>query len=314
MAELSRKDVPTFNLLSLGERGVGKTVFLVGSYAEFSSPMTQDASSTRWLECQDSRHQENLESILNYIATTGKYPPPTMKIAQFDFSLKHRDRKGTRTVCHFRWWDIPGEYCDFQQPEFQQMVLDSHSCCIFIDACRLLGDSNYLRAMESLVNQAIAIANLVDFDTLPYGFALILTKCDRLDTGPIGRLQIEEKLHILVASLEVASAKYRRFYTSITIVDSGSRFSLQPTGAAEVFQWLASELEKSHKSGSDLTLAAAIDAAPISEKTTSKSNFFWIWPIAVLGLLGIGIAIWFALISPLYKTPTPSITPRERQQ
>jgi hypothetical protein len=312
MPNSSHKDIPTFNLLSLGERGVGKTVFLAGSYAEFSSQISQDIS---WLlECQDSRDRENLESILNYITKTGEYPPPTMKIAAFDFSLKHRDRKGTRTVCHFRWWDIPGEYCDFQQPEFQEMVLNSHSCCIFIDAYRLLGDSNYLNGIESLINQVMAIANLVDFDTFPYSFALILTKCDRLEPGLISRLQIEEKLYILIASLEAASAKYRRFYASIPILESGDRFFLQATGAAEAFLWLASELEKTHKSHPNQTLASALNPPPAAEPTARSSNSVWLWLVAVCGLFGIVIAVWFAFISPNYKTPTPQITPSERQQ
>jgi hypothetical protein len=160
----------------------------------------------------------------------------------------------------------------------------------------------------------MAIANLVDFDTLPYGFALILTKCDRLDPGLIGRLQIEEKLYILIASLEAASAKYQRFYTSIPIINSGDRFSLQPTGVAEAFLWLASELEKSHKSHPSLTLAAALNPIPESEPTTKNSNFLWLWLVAVFALLGVAIAIWFAFISPYYKTPTPQIPTNEQQQ
>ena len=36
---------PTFNLLSLGERGVGKTVFLVGSYAELNSVSAPDLTT-----------------------------------------------------------------------------------------------------------------------------------------------------------------------------------------------------------------------------------------------------------------------------
>jgi hypothetical protein len=314
MPELFRQDTPTFNLLSLGERGVGKTVFLIGSYAEFSSQISQEASPAWWLECQESEDRKNLESILNYIEREGEYPPPTMKIAEFDFSIKCRDRWGTRTVCHFRWWDIPGEYCNFQQPEFQQMVLESHSCCIFIDAYRVIDDPNYLSRIDSLINQVMAIADLVDFEIFPYGFALILTKCDRLDSGLIGRLQVEEKLHILITSLEAVSARYRRFYTAIPVINSGGRFSLQPTGAAEAFIWLASELEKNHKSHTNLTLGAALNSTTASATTTKTSKFLWFFLLAIFCLLGWSIAFWFAFIYPNYKTTVPQIPTREQQQ
>jgi len=66
---------------------VGKTVFLAGSYAELHSP-TQTDGAQLWFDCQDSQAQENIEDILNYIGETGEYPPPTMKVTNFNLSLK----------------------------------------------------------------------------------------------------------------------------------------------------------------------------------------------------------------------------------
>ena len=51
------------------------------------------------------------------------------------------------------------------------MVLDSHSCCLFINAFQLLNDTNYINTLENLINQVIAIVNLVDVERVPYRFA-----------------------------------------------------------------------------------------------------------------------------------------------
>ena len=163
MAQPSSNHSRVFNLLSLGQRGVGKTVFLAGSYSELSA--SREANSLgSWIECESQQDREALDRIINYVSRTGEYPPATMKISSFNFLLNHSDRRGEREICKFRWWDIPGEYCNFQQPEFQKMVLDSHSCCLFINAYQLLNNSNYIHTLEDLINQLIAIVNLVDLD------------------------------------------------------------------------------------------------------------------------------------------------------
>ncbi|NJQ98937.1 MAG: hypothetical protein HC784_18135 [Hydrococcus sp. CSU_1_8] len=131
MNGLSETDLPVFNLLSIGQRGVGKTVFLAGSYVELQGSRTKNSDRALWLECQDSQGKENLEAVLDYIARTGDYPPPTMKITDFNFSLNAHSRQGEKKLCAFRWWDVPGESCNFRDPDFQKMVLNSHSCCVF---------------------------------------------------------------------------------------------------------------------------------------------------------------------------------------
>ena len=271
MAQPSSNDSRVFNLLSLGQRGVGKTVFLAGSYSELSA--SREANSLgSWIECESQQDREALDRIINYVARTGEYPPATMKISSFNFLLNHRDRRGEREVCKFRWWDIPGEYCNFQQPEFQKMVLDSHSCCLFINAYQLLNDSNYINTLEDLINQIIAIVNLVDLDRVPYRFALVLTQCDRLDEGPIKRLQIEERLHLLTGSLDATDASYERFYGSVIIEPNQENFKLMSSGTSQAFIWLASELTKDPKADSDITLADTLESEEIS--LDSNDSFF----------------------------------------
>ena len=55
----------TFNLLSIGQRGVGKTVFLVGSYAELQANHLTSHPQKLWFDCQTNQVQENLEKIMS---------------------------------------------------------------------------------------------------------------------------------------------------------------------------------------------------------------------------------------------------------
>ena len=151
----------TFSLLSIGQRGVGKTVFLAGSYTELSPDSQTNTPQKLWFDCQDTEVQANLENIKNHVARTNLYPPPTIKITNFNFSLKRQIRSSVETVCNFRWWDIPGESCNIHNPDFQEMILTSSGCCVFINANALINDQNYPHLLEDIYNQVAAIASVV---------------------------------------------------------------------------------------------------------------------------------------------------------
>lgn len=76
MSLLFGDDPKTLNLLSIGERGVGKTVFLVGSYTESNHRYEGDQPQKRWFDCDDHDAHKNIQGVLNYIAQTGHYPLP----------------------------------------------------------------------------------------------------------------------------------------------------------------------------------------------------------------------------------------------
>jgi hypothetical protein len=91
-----------------------------------------------------SSYQEKIENILKLVVQTGQYPPPTMKVTNFNFNLKRRGLWGTQTLCHFNWWDIPGEICKMHNQDFGSMVSTSHGSCVFIDARALVYNPAYL--------------------------------------------------------------------------------------------------------------------------------------------------------------------------
>ncbi len=245
---LSGTATKTFSLLSIGQRGVGKTVFLAGSYAELH-PNGQNQTQQLWFDCQETQMQKNIESILRYVVQTAQYPPATIKVTNFSFSLKRQNRWGTQTLCHFRWWDIPGELCKMQNQDFRNTVTTSHGCCVFIDAYALVHSHAYLKALEDITDQVMAIASLVSLNGLEYAFALILTKCDLLQGDPLSRQQIKLGLQPLTNCLDAVKANYQTFYTHIPIVHTESTSTLKPQGAAAPLLWLVWELSKAHNLG-----------------------------------------------------------------
>jgi tetratricopeptide (TPR) repeat protein len=303
MNGLSQTDLPVFNLLSIGQRGVGKTVFLAGSYVELQKSRTKKSDRSFWLECQDSQGKENLEAVLDYIARTGEYPPPTMKITDFSFSLNAHSRQGDKKLCSFRWWDVPGESCNFRDPDFQKMVLNSHSCCVFINGYALVNNPEYINKFENAFRQVIAIASLVKEHGLDYGFALIFTQCDLLEPGPVSQLQIEENLQPLLARLDAVSAKYQRFYSAIPIIAHQQTFQLSATGGAAALVWLLGELNRTEPFQERRTLESGLkQSVPVTANhqrasTAVDPNRRRYLPLLVassLGVLGMSLALFFA--------------------
>lgn len=239
---LTKNGTKTFNLLSIGQRGVGKTVFLGGSYAELHNDSLK--YQELWFDSQDRQMQENILKLLSYIARTGEYPPPTMKVTNFSFSLKRSSQRGIKTLCHFRWSDIPGEICNPQNLEFQNMVSNSHGCCVFIDAYALVHNQAYLQVIGDILKQVLTIANLVSLNNLKYPFALILTKCDLLKTFAASQQQIEQRLQPFTNSLDAVKANYQKFYSFIPILRTERSSILKAKNAAVPLLWVVGELCK----------------------------------------------------------------------
>ncbi|PZD72383.1 Beta-barrel assembly-enhancing protease [Acaryochloris thomasi RCC1774] len=262
---MAKNTPPTFNLLSIGHRGVGKTVFLAGSYAELQSGR-QVESKDIWFEGANDQAQTTLEKLLGYMAQTGQYPPATMKVTDFTFTAKAHEGRKAKTLCEFRWADIPGEICHLDNPNFESMLLKSHGCCVFIDAGALVQDPQYLAQLEDTVKQVETISSLAAQSGLQYIFALILTKCDLLDAGPAKLIKIEQKLRSLTTRLDEANTIYRRFYSSISIIPAGGTSVVKAEGASVPILWLVSELSKVYQAQTPKNLGSGF------EKTLSNAQ------------------------------------------
>lgn len=286
----------TFNLLSIGQRGVGKTVFLAGSYAELQPDRLSSHPQPFWFECQDREVQDNLDKIIRHIHQTGLYPPATIKITSFNFDLKRQGWWGVNTLCHFRWWDVPGEACTIRNPDFQNLVLNSHGCCVFISAQALVHHQDYAESIADIFDQVVAIASLAAQHQLNYSFALILTKCDLLESGAVAQLQIEQNLQPLITRLDAVQATYQRFYSAIPIVSMEGAANLRARGAAAPLLWLLSELNKHYPfhQQSDLANGFSHNLAVGQLFPPSLRKSILLLSLASVGVLGAIVAILFA--------------------
>jgi len=301
----------TLNLLSIGQRGVGKTVFLAGSYIELHSDFSAERPQDLWFESYNSQEQEKVEQVLNYITQTGQYPPPTMKIANFIFRLKRHGWWKTKTICDFSWWDLPGESCDFNNSKYQQLVLSSHGCCAFINAAALVNNPAYLPQLTQTIDQVTAIASLVNQHNVKYAIALIFTKCDLLAPEPLSQLQIEEKIQPLLARLDAVKANYQKFYSAIPLVTFAGVPQLKPTGAATPMLWLVSELKRLHKTQPRQDLGSGLKPQLLSpvrqtfifkQLLGNKDLSLILSGIVVFGVLGIAAATFWG-VKPLAIAP-----------
>ncbi|MGF1479475.1 MAG: tetratricopeptide repeat protein [Cyanophyceae cyanobacterium] len=296
--------IKTFSLLSIGHRGVGKTVFLAGSYAELYANQTE---RSLWFDCLDNEAQDNLEALFRYIARSGQYPPVTIKVTDFNFRLKQRNSQGIQTLCHFRWWDIPGEICSVHNADFTRIVSTSNGCCVFIDAHALVHQPEYQQSLTEIFRAVVAIADLVNLNGLKYAFAIILTKCDLLEFDPLTQQQLEVGLQPLLQRLDDVNANYQKFHSAIPIAHKTGKHYLNATGAAEPLLWLVQELNKIYHFGIDRRILSRVtqlrpqkanqpDVAPglaqslrsvSSESVTQRRRFYLTGALVAVGAIAL---------------------------
>jgi G3E family GTPase len=182
-------------------------------------------------------------------------------------------------------------------------VLTSHACCVFINAQALVHDREYAQSLEDIFNQVVAIASMVQQHQLNYAFAIVLTKCDLLESGSITQLQIEQNLQPLLIRLDAIKANYRRFYSAIPIVSISGMSTLNARGSADPLLWLLSELNQHYHFQSQQNLATNLSQNSFTRQIfpTHLRRSVMLLMIASLSILGIAIAI---LVSSGLFTPT----------
>ena len=320
MQRFSQLSPKTFNLLSIGQRGVGKTVFLAGGYAQLqmnasnvavksalvsgSAVQDSDQFSSFWFECQDETMQANLTKILHYVEQTGLYPPATIKVTDFNFRLKQRTPRTSETVCQFRWWDIPGEVCSLRHDEFQQLVLTSHACCVFINAHALIHDPSYIPTLQDSLNQVVAIASLAQQHRLRYAIALILTQCDLLEPGET--TQLEAKLQPIIGRLSDLKVNHRLFYSAIPIETTNGHAKLDAKGAADSLLWLLTELNKHYRFQPERNLTTHLSENRVKQRRFPPrlERLIVVLTITGISLLGIGIFLGLGAKFKPHTAPT----------
>lgn len=239
---LSRQPPPTYNILSIGFRGAGKTVFLAGSYISLNFNRKKARLHQEWLDCQDTESRQKMEQLLTYITQTRQYPPPTLKVTDFNFSVKTRTLCGVRTRCYLHWWDIPGELCQPDNADLQLLLFSSHACCLLIDAPAFVQDRSYQQKIKTVMAQLTQFLPQSQANRPNFPLAVILTKYDLLQSER-SRGRLKQQLQPFVQELRSQQINSHGFTSAIPIISFGASVTLHPQGTSAPFRWLISELQ-----------------------------------------------------------------------
>lgn len=296
------KKVNEFRILSLGNRGVGKTVFLVGAYVHLLNNLEQITIETHDLPNQ------NIQKVFKYIKETGKYPPATATVSNFNFNLIKTSKRQNKLLYNFSFIDIPGELAESTSEDtqstlrLQELIINSHACCAFFDAYALVKNEDYLWKVSSIINQLSTIASIAASNEFAYPIAIVFTKCDLLGR-PLNILTVEQRAEQIIEQLNAVRATYKKFYSAVQIIkhDSEVKISSSETGQSSggaAILWLLQVLSEAH-SESNLNLKSHLDALTspsLIEYITPSINWKKIRRIsfaASSALALLAVPIWF---------------------
>jgi GTPase SAR1 family protein len=286
-----------YNLLSIGQRGAGKTVFLAGSFAAMQQKARDESFPAFLLECEDSETQENISNILTYIRKTGQYPPATLRLSNFDFSLQQQYQGKSETLCQFYWWDTPGESCHLYNPAFVSMVSQADGGCFFIDTPQLIGGAETAEARDKLLQQLQALAAVIAHNQLNFPLAIVLTKCDLFATDTASWQALKQHFHSLKLYLDSLALNYQIFYSGVTILQTGGISILQSNYARNPLLWLLSEI----RTANPPTLAEVQESEPVKQQHPPRQK----WLVYCALLLAVGAIAVLAFRATLNKEPVP---------
>lgn len=245
--KLAKNDTPkNYNILSIGQRGVGKTVFFVGNYVSQKDRLSSSLGDI-WFDCDDQDTQSTIEKVRQYVAKTREYPPATMRITNFDFCVKQKKDWGEQTLHQVCWWDPPGESCQIYNPAFLTMATNCDACCLFLDANDLV---QHVNDVEAIAQRLAPIRNLIEIfhhNGLKSPLALILTKCDLLDDSIAKWQTLKQILHPLIGRLSELKITYQPFYSRVTLVEEQQTPTLRGSHQEKPLLWLLNQLQKDEK-------------------------------------------------------------------
>jgi hypothetical protein len=276
-----------YTVLNIGQRGAGKTVFLAGCYQAFknqSNPRNQQPITWQF-ERQES--EEDIEKILNYVSKTGQYPPATLKISNFDFTLEKNSGNQREKIGTIRWWDVPGESCQIYNLAFVNMALHSNACLLFLEATSLLNDphkhDNSLNIFQTLIE-------IINHNKTKFNLGIIITKCDLVISDPKCWQSLQLKVQELTQNLRDKKVNHRFFYSTV-LIDS-QQGTLEANQALESMSWLFSQLDQ-QVNLSEVTNTISVQSTPTLAKKSIKNLVTALVSLAVISTLGLaGIIAW----------------------
>jgi hypothetical protein len=206
--------------LALGERGVGKTTFLLSVWCQLLS------SSERSKSCPLDAFgitRDKLERALNYVRQTGCYPTATMRFDQLIFDVKTSHWwGGEKMIAQIEWVDSPGERCHQRDSDFLCEVFTSNAFFIFIKIKDAIEALKTRQSLEKVFAPALKLASALR-DSPPKPIVVIFTGIDRLQT-------MEELLAI--KKIETTLTEYvNRINNKLPLIIFSSQTKIIPTAS-----------------------------------------------------------------------------------
>jgi hypothetical protein len=235
----------TFTFQLIGQRGVGKTVFLATMSSQY------DALTEYGLCSADVQTENQIQQILTFMRNNGSYPPATNRSIPFTFDLYSKGSSANRKpLCTFRWEDIPGEICQLWDEGFNRSTADSSGCLIFVDANALMTKPDYTENLDQLNDLLLPLVNIVALNGIAYPVAIVLTKCDMVGTLTTQLTEIlQERLQPIIRGLKRFNIAHKVFYSSLSLSRPGNAgpYTLTVGNTESPLLWLIEEIQRVRK-------------------------------------------------------------------
>jgi GTPase SAR1 family protein len=288
----SESPVRHHNFLSIGARGVGKTVFFVGHYGQSTQSLSSDDVSLQF-DCHEAETKETIYKIDKYVAKMGKYPPATMKMTNFDFLVQKNTENDGTPLCEVCWWDTPGESCQLYNPAFLTMMLSVDGSCLFLDGQRLVKSAENLKEVQEQLQPIQTYGDLLHHNGFHYPIALILTKCDLL-TNEKDWKTLKQTLKPLRQHWDELGINYRLFYSEIPIVEQEEGYTLQVRSKENALTWLVEVAQANEKSKPKVAIATDSPSEDLPEQPSQTQ-----WGIPVFLRRKAAILVSFLMATTL---------------
>lgn len=236
MKSAAGSTLPRYRFLSIGQRGVGKTVFLTACY--LNAHRDQNQQREFWLEDGHAAARTLLDNVLMYVADHRRYPPATLKVTPIDFVLKQQRQWGQETLGQVQWWDIPGELCHLQHPEFVELLGQADGICLFVEALPVVQNADNPQALDRQFQPLLTLVDALVSEPRLLPLAIVVTKCDQLAPHPLAWQRLQKGLHALRLPLETAGLPHQFFYSEIPLAEKEGVVQLRLNRAGTPIFWL----------------------------------------------------------------------------
>lgn len=226
----SMRDDAMFQVLVIGTRGAGKTVFLASLFQLLG---VQDPRGNNFiLSCPDIRSQSQLKNIFEQISSPERgWPPGTTGTQEYIFECEHIKDEQRIKLFRFRYFDFPGGFLgESNENDFAfilTQIRKAHSILVLLDGKKIL---NLLEDRAPPIGEPSIYDDLSSMGRFlqecigkPVHFAI--TKSDILNLKPNSLGKIKKKLMVHTSFRNIIEQRKSRPTYLIPVSAVGNGFA-----------------------------------------------------------------------------------------